>query len=382
MCSSLKQTLIALLVVVSSVYAADTRVGAPPAAAAKDLNLIVDADSSGKSAVSFQLGSEMEDSFKMVFNAKDGDVFNVRDYENKALLKVLGADRAKTVGDMTGVRKATTAFVETNTRVGRAKALLRKLNRRLLSTAVDEANSTEVAASGAASFSRMITAPEGKLTASGKIVSTNEGKVTVQNKNQWRMVVEEDFVKGSVLDWQRESGGSNVSVSDQVTTCAKHPHGDSDFFLGAFSNVRVMKTFQLPFHESIRVTARVHFLDKWEGQVMYMKTNNGVKWSKAHKWCNEFPEKKCQPTTVIENGALDTCGDPNFSDTLSVPVDVSFPAYLGSKSLTVEFGGLLTDGTTCKAKSDCEKNSFECIDGQCVNTKATWGIDDVRIYVK
>ena len=52
------------------------------------------------------------------------------------------------------------------------------------------------------------------------------------------MVVEEDFTKGSVEDWVRESGqGMNISVSDQVSTCAKFPHGDSDYFLGAFSTI-------------------------------------------------------------------------------------------------------------------------------------------------
>ena len=56
---------------------------------------------------------------------------------------------------------------------------------------------------------------------------------------------------------------------------------------------------------------------------MYLKTDNGLKWSKSHTWCTEFPEKKCQPTSVIETGALDSCGDPNFSDTLSIPVDVT-----------------------------------------------------------
>ena len=114
----------------------------------------------------------------------------------------------------------------------------------------------------------MITAPSGSLTSTGKIVSSEHGKITVQGENQWRMVAEEDFMKGSVQDWVRESGSENVSASEQVATCAKHPHGNSDYYLGAFSNVRVMKTFQLPFHEFVRVTARVHFLDKWEGEAV------------------------------------------------------------------------------------------------------------------
>ena len=117
------------------------------------------------------------------------------------------------------------------------------------------------------------------------------------------------------------------------------------------------------------------------GGNQHLKTDNGLKWSKSHTWCTEFPEKKCQPTSVIETGALDSCGDPNFSDTLSIPVDVTFPSE-GKNAVTLEFGGVLTDGNTCKTKKDCAKNSFECNQGFCVNTKATWGIDDVRIFIK
>ena len=52
----------------------------------------------------------------------------------------------------------------------------------------------------------MIVAPKGKLSTSGKIQAMQEGKVTVQNEDQWKMVVEEDFTKGSVEDWVRETG--------------------------------------------------------------------------------------------------------------------------------------------------------------------------------
>ena len=112
-----------------------------------------------------------------------------------------------------------------------------------------------------------------------------------------------------------------------------------------------------------------------------MKTNKGVKWSKSHRWCTEFPQKKCEPSSIIENGALDTCGDPNFSDSLSQPVDVMFRTE-GKGAVTLEFGGLLTTGEKCTSKADCDRDSFECVEGMCTNTKATWGVDDVRIFIK
>lgn len=376
----MKYIVFALIVLIGTTHGADTRTGAaPPTMRAKDLNLIVDADGLGKADLTFQLGSETKNMYKIVHTSEENDVLNVKLDDGSAVLKIMGASSGKTLGE------AATTLLETE-RLNKAKKALNKLNnnnhKRSLLQADDKLVQTVAEKSENISYSRMIVAPKGKLSTNGKIQSLQDGKVTVQNENQWKMVVEEDFTKGTVEEWVRETGQDmNISVNDQVSTCAKFPHGDSDYFLGAFSNVRVKKTFALPFHEQVRITARVHFLDMWEGEIMYLKTDNGLKWSRAHKWCKEFPEKKCQPTSVIETGALDSCGDPNFSDTLSVPVDISFPAE-GKSGVTLEFGGALTDGNTCKTKQDCAKNSFECNQGFCVNTKATWGLDDVRIYIK
>jgi len=371
--------LFAFIVVIGAARGADTRTGAAPGAirrSAKDLNLIIDADGQGKADLTFQLGSETKNMYKVVHTSAENDVLNIKTDDGASVLKIMGAASAKAVG--------ATNLLETE-RINKARNALNKLNnnhKRSLLQTDDKLVQTVAEKSQNTSYSRMIVAPKGKLSTNGKIQALPDGKITVQNENQWKMVVEEDFTKGTVEDWVCETGQDmNISVNDQVSTCAKFPHGDSDYFLGAFSNVRVMKTFQLPFHEQVRVTARVHFLDMWEGEVMYLKTENGLKWSRAHKWCTEFPEKKCQPTSVIETGALDSCGDPNFSDTLSVPVDISFPSE-GKNAVTLEFGGVLTDGNTCKTKQDCARNSFECNQGFCVNTKATWGLDDVRIFIK
>eukprot|EP00945_MAST-04E_sp_MAST-4E-sp1_P001262 g1262.t1 len=382
-----------LALATTSCFAADTRV-APKVPRARDLNMIVDADGSGKASLIFQTGSEANDTFKVVYNAAEADVLNVKTAGGKSLFKILGksggAGKTNSIvlkPDAPANATAATVLLEENTRHAQRLRRAKNLARRLLQVegAADAALAAakalpEVAAPASnRSYSRMVTAPAGRLTSTGKIVSSEHGKVTVQGESQWRMIAEEDFVKGGVQDWR--SASENVSVSDQVTTCAKHPHGNSDYFLGAFSNVRVMKTFQLPFHEFIRVTARVHFLDMWEGEAVYMKTNGGVKWSKSHRWCTEFPQKKCEPSSIIDNGALDTCGDPNFSDSLSQPVDVIFRTE-GKGAVTLEFGGLLTTGQKCTGKSDCDKNSFECVEGMCTNTKATWGVDDVRIFIK
>ena len=84
----------------------------------------------------------------------------------------------------------------------------------------------------------------------------------------------------------------------------------------------------------------------------------------------------------LNTGALDVCLDPNFSDTLSSPIDVEFEHVGGS--LDLGFEGHLTNGQTCQKSSDCKESGFDCNqgNGHCVNQKATWGVDDVRIYVR
>ena len=55
----------------------------------------------------------------------------------------------------------------------------------------------------------------------------------------------------------------------------------------------------LPGHTHVRITARVHFLDMWVGDLLYMKAAGGIlRWSKAHWFCTSTPEKSCQPGSI------------------------------------------------------------------------------------
>ena len=205
------------------------------------------------------------------------------------------------------------------------------------------------------------------------------GIVSVGGVEQWRMVVEESFPRGGVTKWL---DGDNMPITE-ASTCARNIDETSDYFLGAFGHASVTKNFtNIPSHTSVRITGRVHFLDMWVGDLFFMKAAGGVvRWSKAHWFCTSTPEKSCQPG-AISSGALDVCLDPNFSDTMSVPIDVEFE-HMGS-SMDIGFEGHLTNGQSCQSASDCKESGFDCNQGtgQCVNQKATWGVDDIRVYVK
>ena len=75
---------------------------------ARDLNLIVDADGQGQASLTFQLGSEAKNMYKIVHTASENDVLNVKTEDGTSVLKVMGAS---TISKAAG--KATTSLLET-----------------------------------------------------------------------------------------------------------------------------------------------------------------------------------------------------------------------------------------------------------------------------
>ena len=244
------------------------------------------------------------------------------------------------------------------------------------SETIETVKTTKTPAEQAAAFQVV----NGNMFNKGGAVSfSSGGSLSVGGVEQWKMIVEESFPRGGVTKWL---DADNMPVTE-ASTCARNIDETSDYFLGAFGHASVSKNFtNIPGHTHVRITARVHFLDMWVGDLLFMKAAGGVlRWSKAHWFCTSTPEKSCQPGS-IGSGALDTCLDPNFSDTMSAPIDVEFE-HVGS-SLDIGFEGHLTNGQVCQSSSDCKESGFDCNQGtgKCVNQKATWGIDDVRIFVR
>lgn len=346
-----------------------------------DLKLVVrpGADA-GRAQVNFRVGEKEEDIFSLVHTDAEFSKLELRNV-SKAVLTIKGSS-------MAGGEGAATAFLDEgdegrNARVHSArqesiKRFLRSMGgealqmqagqRKLLST---ESKGEPLADSIKA---------HGDLNVRGNIMSTPMGDVTVNGVKQWKMISHEDFHKGSVEGWMRISDKGESSADSDVSTCAKHRHENSDYFLGAFGAVKVRKVFDLPPHTFVRIQARVHFLDKWEGEFVHMSVGEDKKWTKSHEWCSQIFESSCQPG----NGkTIDTCQDSNFPDLLSVPIDVSF-RHVDESGATPEklqlfFGGDFSRDTTCTSDDDCD--GAKCDKGQCINAEATWGVDDVRVYV-
>ena len=275
-----------------------------------------------------------------------------------------------------GIPTASTALMETNRRGLRA-------NRRGKKAKNDGVEKEEPAAAAATATTESATnlkVVDGNLhNKMGAVSFAMGGILSVGGMPQWKMVVEENFPRGGVTKW---FDADKMPVTE-ASTCSRNVDETSDYFLGAFGHAGVSKTFEsLPAHEHVRITARVHFLDMWVGDLLSLKAAGGkVRWSKAHWFCTSTPEKSCQPG-AIGSGSIDACLDPNFSDTLSVGVDVEFEHV--KTSLDVLFEGHLANDVVCSKPEDCSDSGFDCNQGTgtCVNQKATWGIDDVRIYVR
>jgi hypothetical protein len=82
----------------------------------------------------------------------------------------------------------------------------------------------------------------------------------------------------------------------------------SDIFLGGHcklggtSSVQRTYTNLLP-HKSVRLTARVHFLDEWLGESLLVMVDQLIRWTKNNHWCNEVLTSQC-----LKKG-LDICGN-------------------------------------------------------------------------
>jgi hypothetical protein len=189
-------------------------------------------------------------------------------------------------------------------------------SRRLLQTQKPLVPGTAPSKDKLGSMAKSITV-SGRLNVTGTIVSSPAGDMTANDVKQWKMVFHESFHKGAVEGWKRKSTGAGgdttpVTADSDVSTCAKFKHEFSDYFLGAFGGTLATKTFTLPPHTMVRVQARVHFIDKWGGELVYMEVDGGRKWSESHTWCSQLFESNCQP---IAGKTIDSCGDSNFPGT-------------------------------------------------------------------
>ena len=172
------------------------------------------------------------------------------------------------------------------------------------------------------------------------LMTYENSHVKFNGENQWNLISLDDF-QATSNGWSKE----------KLNKCGSN----DNMFLGGhcnFGGENVMKIFAgLHEHTMIRITANVHFFDNWEGETMYMKFNNQTVWTEIYKWCDKVMQWKCKKFGINACGA-------EYPDRLSFPVE--FITYHKDNEFLLEFGANLK-------KDPCE---------------ASWGIDDVAVYIK
>lgn len=126
---------------------------------------------------------------------------------------------------------------------------------------------------------------------------------------------------GGVRQWSLWS----LDTFDEGATAPQWTPNDRGFcgnpmdqFLGGhcrFGATQAMRKYTgLPPHTRVRVRARIHYIDKWEGDSVSLLVHGNPVWSQSHQWCPCFLKWMC------EKYGLDTCGR-NTPDRLSVKAE-------------------------------------------------------------
>lgn len=239
-----------------------------------------------------------------------------------------------------GAVKATSMTTKNLTVVGDASAKVLTSSRVTTSLLA-----TEVLETGVLRSPTGVIIIDGNLQLSGEVAEKAGGESflslgeRVRGGRQWRLAGHDDFEDGTA-GWQF----TNRTSVDMRSTCG----AKSDHFLGGhcrFANQETSKVFtDLPRHTQIRVKARAHFLDSWNGEVLFAKVGDAVVWADT---CN---------APVLPGAALNICGASSPDLKLSSPIDVVLPH--SSSTVEVTFGSTL-NGDPCEQ---------------------SWGIDDVMVY--
>jgi len=155
-----------------------------------------------------------------------------------------------------------------------------------------------------------ITPNGGEIIARTRLLATgalrSQGGFIVQDVMQWALWREEEFTKGS-QGWGMVPA-FGPSEKPLTTQC---PGGV--WMLGGFrtlSKASVSKTFsQLPEHNRLRVVATYHFIDRWEGQMGFMKIGESAQDS-HYAWTERYDVNDY-------TSLLDLCGGPTGEGLIS-----------------------------------------------------------------
>eukprot|EP00300_Choanocystis_sp_HF-7_P033179 c45474_g1_i1.p1 GENE.c45474_g1_i1~~c45474_g1_i1.p1 ORF type:complete len:277 (+),score=61.19 c45474_g1_i1:41-832(+) len=170
-----------------------------------------------------------------------------------------------------------------------------------------------------------LSSPTGTVRIEGELSlgeAKTEGTTSVvsflqQDVRQWALVHHDDFEK-DLEGWSTKLVGS----------C----DGNDHHIAGHCNDVNglVKKTYTgLGEHKFVRLQARYHFLDSWEGETAFAKIGDRIVWQDVNDVRGMHPN------------ALNACGGNHPDMKLSVPIDVTVP-HTGD-SVEISFGSTLDE---------------------------------------
>eukprot|EP00753_Platysulcus_tardus_P008954 PLAT1722.1.p1 GENE.PLAT1722.1~~PLAT1722.1.p1 ORF type:complete len:315 (-),score=147.16 PLAT1722.1:67-975(-) len=148
----------------------------------------------------------------------------------------------------------------------------------------------------------------------------------------WQLVSSDAFGEGSASGWTVHDGDVGAD-SDAAGRPAVTTHcGDGNWFLGGHCQTSahsLRKTFtNLRTHTQLRLRARMHFLDSWDGETAFAKMDGSVVWLDSHA---------ASPAAAA--AGLNLCGGDAADLRMGAPMDVIIPH--SADSVTVVFASLL-----------------------------------------
>jgi len=178
-----------------------------------------------------------------------------------------------------------------------------------------------------AAFTPSVTGALSISSANAMAIEADDFEVVNPNTplQQWLTVFQDSFTNGT-NGWTALSGPPL-----QTSTC-----GGVTLLGGSCktSNHVISKTYQLPKHAQVQVTARFHFIDNWDDDTAWMSlsTSTGQQanmWQEQYTWCNQFFTMMCAQ-------GYSACGKDKYPDRLSRLISVSMDH--NQPTLTVQFG--------------------------------------------
>jgi len=185
-----------------------------------------------------------------------------------------------------------------------------------------------------------------RITSTGHVTVKGGGQnVKLDGHSQWTIIAHDDFE--NPLPLLNETDDPMIWNDTRTQRC-----GRADTMLGGYCNfaaVVVSKTYQLPPHSFVQLTARFHFIDRWLGESGLLMLDGNTLWSQSHFHCKKIYLEYCK--------GIHVCGDEKYSDAMSNFIQVTIPHT--QNLLQVAFSSTL-------------------VEDACT---ASWGIDDVIISV-